>query len=105
MALSKTEKEKVIKKYQLNEKDTGSSEVQIAVLTDQIKSLTGHLKGQPKDNHSRRGLLKMVSKRKTLMDYLKKKNEEGYLALTKKLGLKRNRALADKTPDVPQDKK
>lgn len=96
MALNSKEKEKVMKKYSIHDKDTGSSEVQVAVLTEQIKQLTDHLKIQPKDNHSRRGLLKMVSKRKSLLDYLKKKNEESYLSLTKKLGLKRNRALTDK---------
>ncbi len=96
MALSIKEKEKIMKKYGIHEKDTGSSVVQIAVLTEQIKQLTKHLKGQQKDNHSRRGLLKMVSKRKTLLDYLKKKDEKNYLSLTKKLGLKRNRSLVDK---------
>lgn len=96
MALSVKEKEKIIKKYRVHDKDTGSSEVQISVLTEQIKELTKHLKEQPKDNHSRRGLLKMVSKRKSLMDYLKKKSEKNYLSLVKKLGLKKNRALSDK---------
>ncbi|MCF7836066.1 MAG: 30S ribosomal protein S15 [Candidatus Marinimicrobia bacterium] len=100
------EKSKIISKYQIHDTDTGSSEVQIAVLTEEIKNLTSHLKDQPKDNHSRRGLLKMVSKRKKLMDYLKKKNEEGYSSLTKKLGLKRNRALADKkVPEIVEKKK
>jgi small subunit ribosomal protein S15 len=94
--LSIKEKEKIIKKYRLHGKDTGSSEVQIAVLTEQIKQLTQHLKENLKDNHSRRGLLKMVSQRKKFLDYLKKKNEKSYLSLVKKLGLKRNRALADK---------
>jgi len=101
-------KDKVISKHQIHDKDTGSSEVQIAVLTEKIKQLTGHLKEQPKDNHSRRGLLKMVSQRKKLMDYLKKKNEESYSSLTKKLGLKRNRSLADKKVTeitVPEAKK
>ncbi|MBU1091308.1 30S ribosomal protein S15 [Patescibacteria group bacterium] len=96
MVKSTKEKGRVISKHQIHDKDTGSSEVQIAVLTEQIKNLTEHLKKQPKDNHSRRGLLKMVSRRKTLMDYLKKKNSENYSSLTKKLGLKRNRSLADK---------
>ena len=96
MALSIKEKEKIMKKYGIHEKDTGSSAVQIAVLTEQIKQLTEHLKDQQKDNHSRRGLLKMVSKRKTLLDYLKKKDEKNYLSLIKKLGLKRNRSLVDK---------
>ena len=82
--------------FRINDKDTGSSEVQIAILTEQIKQLTKHLKENAKDNHSRRGLLKMVSRRKQLMDYLKRKNEESYLSLVKKLGLKRNRAISDK---------
>ncbi|MBU1178993.1 30S ribosomal protein S15 [Patescibacteria group bacterium] len=103
MALSVKEKEKSIAKHRLHDKDTGSSEVQIAILTDQIKELTKHLKEQPKDNHSRRGLLKMVSKRKSLMDYLKKKNAENYSSLIKKLGLKRNRSLADKKTDEPDE--
>jgi small subunit ribosomal protein S15 len=96
MALTTTGKKQIIGKYQLHSKDTGSSEVQIAVLTEQIKEVTDHLKKNPKDNHSRRGLLKMVSKRKSLMDYLKKKNEKSYASLVRKLGLKKNRALTDK---------
>lgn len=99
--LTTQEKQKTIAKHRINDKDTGSAEVQIAILTEQIKQLTEHLKGQPKDNHSRRGLLKMVSKRKTLMDYLKKGNEKSYTNLTQKLGLKKNRALADKKAPEP----
>jgi len=102
--LTTTEKQKIIGRHRIHDKDTGSAEVQIAVLTEQIKQLTDHLKGQPKDNHSRKGLLKMVSKRKTLMDYLKKKDQEGYTALTKKLGLKKNRALADKKTSPAEEK-
>lgn len=104
MALVAKDKHKIIEKHKVHEKDTGSSEVQIAVLSEEIKQLTKHLKENPKDNHSRRGLLKMVSKRKSLLDYLKKKNEKGYLSLVKKLGLKRNRALADKSPNSDQNK-
>jgi len=96
MALTVKNKEKVIKKHQIHNKDTGSSGVQISVLTEQIKELAEHLKKNKKDNHSRRGLLKMVSKRKKLLDYLKRHNEESYSSLVKKLGLKRNRALIDK---------
>lgn len=96
MALTVKEKQKTIDKYRLHNKDTGSSEVQISVLTEEIKHLTGHLKEHKKDVHSRRGLLKMVSKRKSLLDYLKKKDEKSYLSLVKKLGLKKNRAVADK---------
>jgi small subunit ribosomal protein S15 len=105
MALETKEKQKIIGKYRVHNKDTGSPEVQIATLTTQIKKLTGHLKDNPKDNHSRRGLLKMVAKRKKLMDYLKKKNEKSYDSLTKNLSLKRNRRLADKKPDIPLQKK
>jgi len=68
--LSNRKKSNIIKKYKLHQKDTGSSEVQIAILTEQIKELAAHLKKHPKDNHSRRGLLKMVAKRKKLLDYL-----------------------------------
>ncbi|MFH1979103.1 MAG: 30S ribosomal protein S15 [Patescibacteria group bacterium] len=107
MALHTKQKEKVIKKHQIHEKDTGSSEVQISILTEQIKQLTEHLRENPKDTHSRRGLLKMVSKRKALMDYFKRKNEEGYFALVTKLGLKKNRLLADKnkTKEQPEEDK
>lgn len=93
--LTVKEKQKVIDNYKTNTKDTGSSEVQIAVVTEEIKQLAKHLKEHPKDNHSRRGLLKMVANRKSLMDYLKKKNEKGYQSLVKKLGLKKNRGPAD----------
>jgi len=105
MALETKEKQKIIGKYRVHDKDTGSPEVQIATLTTQIKKLTEHLKDNPKDNHSRRGLLKMVAKRKKLMDYLKKKNEKSYNSLTKNLSLKRNRRLADKKLDIPLQKK
>jgi len=87
MLTSKTKK-KVIEKHQIHEKDTGSPEVQIAVLTEQIKKLVSHLKKNPKDNLSRRGLLKMVSKRRTLLSYLQKGSEKRYESLTKKVGLK-----------------
>lgn len=90
MAMLKTnEKQKIISKFRIHDKDTGSSGVQIAVLTEQIKNLADHLKQNPKDNHSRRGLLKMVAKRKSLLDYLKKTNEEVYEEITKKTGLKK----------------
>ncbi len=99
--LATKSKRKIIVKHQYHEKDTGSSQVQVALLTEQIKELTLHLKENPKDNHSRRGLLKMVSKRKTLMDYLKKNQPEDYKNLVKKLGLKKNRATADKKQNEP----
>ncbi len=74
--LNTKEKQKIIEKTRPREKDTGSPQVQIALLTEQIKQLTKHLRENPKDNHSRRGLLKMVSKRKTHMDYLKKNSSK-----------------------------
>ena len=87
--LKTEEKNKLIKKYKTHEKDTGSSEVQIALLTEEIKQLLLHLKKHPKDFHSKRGLLKMVSKRKSLLNYLKKESERKYNALVKKLGMKK----------------
>lgn len=86
--LKKGEKTKLISKYGKHEKDTGSAEVQIALLTEQINKLTAHLKKHPKDNHSRRGLLKMVSKRKKLLNFLQKESVRRYNKLTKTLGLK-----------------
>ena len=87
--LDPKKKEKIIVKYKLHDKDTGSAEVQIAILTDQIKQLVKHLKIHPKDNHSRRGLLKMVSKRKTLLDYLSRKNVKKYSSVISTLGIKK----------------
>jgi small subunit ribosomal protein S15 len=81
-------KQKIIKEYKVHDKDTGSPEVQVALLTEQIEQLAKHLKKNPKDNHSRLGLLKMVAERKTLMNYLAKKNKKRYQNLTKRLGLK-----------------
>ena len=81
-------KQKVIEKHRLDEQDTGSSEVQIALLTEEMKRLTAHLKANPKDTHSRRGLLRMVAKRKSLLGYLKKEDEKRYSAIAKKVGLK-----------------
>jgi len=88
MALNAKQKARVTKEVKRHEKDSGSPEYQIALFTERIKKLTAHLKKNTKDFHSRRGLLKMVSKRKKLMDYLKKTNEKAYKALVKKLGLK-----------------
>jgi small subunit ribosomal protein S15 len=87
--LKPKKKSKLIDEYKIHEKDTGSSEVQIAIFTKQIEELTKHLKKHPKDNHSRRGLLKMVMKRKRLLDYLKKEDEKRYKKVVKKLGLKK----------------
>lgn len=83
------EKEKIIKKYKLHEKDTGSAEVQIALLTEEIKRLVLHLKSHPKDFHSKRGLLKMVGKRRRLLSYLKEENIKRYNNIIKKIGLKK----------------
>ncbi|MFC1622863.1 30S ribosomal protein S15 [Patescibacteria group bacterium] len=88
MALTTKQKAKVTKTVQRHDTDTGSPEYQIALFTEKIKQLTSHLKKNKKDFHSRRGLLKMVSKRKKLMGYLKKTDEKAYKATIKKLGLK-----------------
>jgi len=90
------EKQKIIEKHRVHEKDTGSPQAQIALLTEQVKQLTGHLKDNPKDNLSRRGLLKMVAKRKALTDYMRKNDEEGYKTLMKKLGLKKKNPVLKK---------
>jgi len=87
--LKPTKKTKIIKEYKRHEKDTGSSEVQVAIFTKQIEELAKHLKKHPKDNHSRRGLLKMVTKRKQLLNYLKENNEKKYKKVIKKLKLKK----------------
>jgi len=87
--LTPEEKEKIIKKYKLHETDTGSPEVQITLLTEEIKRLLLHLKKHSKDFHSKRGLLKMVSKRRKLLGYLKKENVRRYNSLIKKIGLKK----------------
>ena len=86
--LKSTKKTKLIKEHKVHDKDTGSSEVQIAIFTKQIEELAKHLKKHSKDNHSRRGLLKMVAKRRRLLDYLKSKDEKRYKKIVKKLGLK-----------------
>jgi len=88
MALQKEKKAKIIKNHQIHTGDTGSPEVQISLLTERIAKLSDHLKKHKKDNHSRRGLLQMVNKRRRLMAYLKKKDEERYEAVSKKLDLK-----------------
>ena len=87
--ISKEKKTAIITEYARCEGDTGSPEVQIAVLTERIKELTEHLKSNPKDHHSRRGLLMMVGQRRGLLDYLKKTNLEGYRALIEKLGIRK----------------
>jgi len=87
--LTPEEKTKIIKKYKLDEVDTGSPEVQIALLTEEIKRLLLHLKKHPKDFHSKRGLLKMVSKRRKFLNYLKEEDTKRYNSIVKKIGLKR----------------
>jgi len=87
--LKKEKKSELIKEFGVNEKDTGSSDVQIALLSQEIDSLVAHLKDHPKDNHSRRGLIGMVVKRKKLLSYLKKDNEKRYNQIIKKIGLKK----------------
>ncbi|MDP4038449.1 MAG: 30S ribosomal protein S15 [bacterium] len=86
--LAKTQKTTIIKGSQAHKKDTGSPEVQIAVFTEKIKQLTDHLKTHKKDNHSRRGLLDMVSKRRRLLDFLQKRDETRYEKIVKKLKLR-----------------
>ena len=89
MSITAERKEAVIKDNAQNAGDTGSPEVQVAILTERIANLTEHFKGHHKDNHSRRGLLMMVNKRRSLLDYLKKKDEARYTALIAKLGLRK----------------
>lgn len=87
--ISKEMKSQIIEKYKRDEKDTGSPEVQIAILTERINELTEHLKVHQKDNHSRRGLLKMVGKRRNLLNYLAKKDINRYREIVKQLGLRK----------------
>ena len=87
--MTKEIKQEVINTYKREEKDTGSPEVQIALLTERINELTEHLKVHKKDNHSRRGLLKMVGKRRNLLNYLAKKDVNRYREIVEKLGLRK----------------
>ena len=87
--LKTKQKEKIIKEFQDHKEDTGSASVQVAILTKEIEKLALHLKKHSKDNHSRRGLLKMVAKRKGLLDYLSKNDEKKYGQVIRKLGLKK----------------
>ena len=89
MALTKEKKEAIIKKFAKNEKDTGSAEVQIAILTEEINNLTEHLKEHSHDYHSRRGLLKKVGQRRNMLQYLQRKDIQSYRELIKKLGLRK----------------
>jgi len=89
MPLLKERKQAVIEENKMHESDTGSPEVQIALLTERINSLTDHFKAHVKDHHSRRGLLKMVGKRRRLLNYLRKKSPERYIKIIDKLGLRK----------------
>ena len=89
MAISTADKAKIVTDYQRATGDTGSPEVQVALLTARINDLTGHFKAHVKDHHSRRGLLKMVSQRRKMLDYLKGKNDTSYRALIERLGLRK----------------
>ena len=89
MALTKEAKQELITKHGRNDQDTGSPEVQIAMLTRRINELTEHLRTHPKDHYSRRGLLKLVGRRRRLLQYLQKRDLEGYRGLIQELGLRR----------------
>ena len=89
MAIQTADKAKIVADFQRSQGDTGSSEVQIALLTARINDLTGHFKEHTKDHHSRRGLLRMVSTRRKLLDYLKRKDADSYRELIQRLGLRK----------------
>ncbi|ADI27255.1 30S ribosomal protein S15 [Geobacillus sp. G4] len=89
MALTQERKREIIEQFKIHENDTGSPEVQVAILTEQINNLNEHLRIHKKDHHSRRGLLKMVGKRRNLLAYLRKKDVARYRELIEKLGLRR----------------
>ncbi len=89
MSITAERKQKLIKDHGRGKDDTGSPEVQVAILTDRINTLTEHFKTHAKDNHSRRGLLMMVNKRRSLLDYLRREDEKRYTDLIAKLGLRK----------------
>jgi small subunit ribosomal protein S15 len=89
MSITPERKEELIRDFGTKEGDTGSPEVQVAILTERITNLTEHFKSHKKDNHSRRGLLMMVSQRRKLLDYVRAKNEDRYRTLIKRLGIRR----------------
>ena len=89
MTLTTNEKQEITKKFQINSKDTASASVQIALLTERLNKLNTHFKANPKDNHSRRGLLHAVSQRRKFLDYLHRKNSEAYKEIIKKLGIRK----------------
>ena len=88
MSINKETKNNIINEFSINDKDTGSASVQIAVISERIKNLTEHFKTHKKDNHSKRGLVALVNKRKKLLNYLSKKNNSEYLELIKKLNIR-----------------
>jgi len=90
MSITNKEKQGIVKKFGKDENDTGSSEVQVALLTERIRSLTEHAKVNKKDHHSRRGLVMLVSQRKKLLKYLRRINPESYLNVTQELSIRRN---------------
>ena len=87
--LDTARKQEIVSEFSRKESDTGSPEVQIALLSERITGLTAHMQVHKKDHHSRRGLLLLVSQRRSLLDYLKRKNEEGYRALIERIGIRR----------------
>ena len=89
MSISEERKQALVKEYAITDGDTGSPEVQVAILTERITNLTEHFKTHAKDNHSRRGLLKMVSQRRRLLDYIKSRDADRYQSLIERLGLRR----------------
>jgi len=89
MSITAERKQELVKQFATGKGDTGSPEVQIAILTERITNLTNHFKAHAKDNHSRRGLLKMVSQRRSLLDYVKGKDEARYKSIIEKLGIRR----------------
>ncbi len=89
MSITAEEKQRIMKEFATKEGDTGSPEVQVAILSSRIATLTEHFKTHKKDNHSRRGLLMMVAQRRKLLDYVKRKDEKRYQDLIKRLGLRR----------------
>lgn len=89
MALTAEQKKEIIDRYKLHDTDTGSTEVQVAILSERISYLTGHFKTHAKDHHSRRGLIKLVGQRRRLLNYLKRKDIERYRALIEQLGLRK----------------
>jgi len=89
MAFQAEEKTEIVKKFAINEGDTGSTRVQVALITERLRYLLDHFKSNPKDHHSRRGLLKMVGRRKRLLEYMKDRDIQGYRDLIKELGIRK----------------